>query len=209
MIKIASYQTKEADTIYGEYVEKVAFDVAALIPSLVGAVAGSATSKNIGDKHMAIAINEMKNKGLSNDHYSNISNLLDDLKVVFTPINVIYSVRGQTFDIIGREEMNDEMASAFRKRDGEYYKNLLLNKMNMEMQMAERIFSQRMVQNAINKQANFLTVELANISADGFDKLANYALDYASNDLMKNKSIPFAINLDSLKQEGICCATVQ
>lgn len=202
MIKIASYQTKEADTIYGEYVEKVAFDVATLIPSLVGAVAGSATSKNIGDKHMAIAINEMKNKGLSNDHYSNISNLLDDLKVVFTPINVIYSVRGQTFDIIGREEMNEEMARAFRKRDGEYYKNLLLNKMNMEMQMAERIFSRRMVENAINKQANFLTVALANMDETGLDKMANYAIQSLERVPDGSNSIKFEVNLDSLKNEG-------
>lgn len=200
MIKINNSVVKEADRIYGEFTEKVAMDLSVVLPALVGSLTGGITSKKMADKRVNHGTSGLKMPGrskLEGDYYSDMSRLLSELTVTFTPINVIFNLDGQAFEIISVKEMNDEMIAAHRRRDGEYFTALLVNKMNMELQMAERHFARQMlVAREVNKEAsdNMGFVEV-------IEKTASY--DFLENTLEKlansDQALPLDINLDSIR----------
>lgn len=147
MITIPNYKVSEASAVYGDYgAQKVAFTINVNPADVLGAIAGGYTSNTIYNKKKDQAEQaQQQSQKIENDSYAQIQNLMQNLKIVFTPINVIFSVNGQVFDIIQASEMNPYMKQAFLQKDGDYFRNLLMNKINMELQMAEKAFSQRLL----------------------------------------------------------------
>lgn len=146
MIKIATVQVKEASRVYADFIEKEAFNIpvdpTAILGSLAGGYAASSFRHKYREKKEA---EKQKNNKLENGTYEQIETILRDLKIVFTPINVIYSVKGQVFEIIQVDEMNPYMKQAFMQKDANYFRNLLVNKINMELQLAEQAFAKRLL----------------------------------------------------------------
>lgn len=200
MIEFKSPIVKEADRIYGEFTEKVAVDLSVALPALVGSITGGITSKKLADKRLEEGMGglRMPNRSkLDGDYYADMSRLLEDLTVTFTPINTIFNLDGQVFEIIGIKEMNDEMIKAHRRRDGDYFMKLLVNKMNMELQMAERHFARQMlVARDLHKEAseNKGFVELLEKTAST-DELENLLERVASTD----EAMPLDLTFDSVR----------
>lgn len=198
MLKLANVQIKEGGHVWGDMAEKVAFDVAVEPANILGAVAGGYAATRI-QQNAENKVNQANaaKKTLENDYYGQVNNLLSDLKIVFTPINVVYSVNGQVFEIIKTSEMNSYMRNAFLKKDGEFFKKLLLNKMNMEMQLAEQVFAQRLLmQNGNMKEATFLDnqVHLMKVASEDFEKMASDATKG-----LDGVTLTLPVNFDSLR----------
>lgn len=199
MIQHVEPNVKTASRVWGDFAEKVAFEVdvngANLLGAVVGGYAGNRAYNHIKDKKEQQTI---QNKTIENNHYDNIQNILRDLKVVFTPINVVYSVNGQVFEIIKTSEMSPEMKERFLAKDGDYYGRLLVNKMNMELQLAEQIFARKLLQPQLDgafKQATLVNMQL--------EKLAEQNVDLTVNDSFEKtasaSSIKLSVSLDSLR----------
>jgi hypothetical protein len=147
MITIPNYKISQASSVYGDYgVQKVAFTLNVNPADVMGSIAGGYAATSVYNKKKDAQLEKsMKKQNIENGSYSQIQSLLQNLKIVFTPINVIYSVNGQVFDIVQAMEMNPYMKQAFLKKDADYFRNLLMNKINMELQLAEQAFSQRLL----------------------------------------------------------------
>lgn len=177
MIHLDKIEVKEASRVWGDFIEKIAFEFdvngANVLGSIAGSFAGSRTYNHMKDKRNAKQLTAMENEQkLENDYYDNIQAILRDLKIVFTPINVVYSVNGQVFEIIKSGEMSPEMKDRFISKDGDYFKQLILNKMNMELQLAEQIFARKLLQPHLPegfKEAHFLTALLEKLSSEDYD----------------------------------------
>lgn len=199
MIHLSSVQVKEASRVWGDFEEKVAFEVDVnptnILAAVAGSYAGTRTYQGIKDKREQEALSQ---KRIENDHYKNIQNVLQDLKIVFTPINVIYSVNGQSFEIIKVNEMTAEMKSQFLAKNAEYFKNILVQKMNMELQMAEQVFARRLLApqlSEMHRQAAFTSLLLEKISEETFHSLEKRSLEKTAS--MSN--IPLQVSFDSLR----------
>lgn len=146
MIKIAKVEVKEASRVYGDYVEKRAFELNLNPAAILGSVAGGYAATNVyRNKKEEAAEAEREQRRIENDSYAQVENVLNDLQIVFTPINVIYKVNDQVFEIIQVKEMTPHMRSAFVQKDHDYFKGILMNKINMEVQLAEKAFAQRLL----------------------------------------------------------------
>lgn len=173
MIKISSVQVNDkASRVYGDFVEKTAFNVNVDPAMILGSLAGGYTANAVYNKKKDQYLQEQANQQrIENNSYSQIEALLNNLKIVFTPINVIYSVNGQVFEIISADEMTPHMRQAFIQKDAPYFRDLLMHKINMEIQLAEQAFAQRLLassgytpstakeSNYVSKQAHFLQLE--------------------------------------------------
>ena len=192
MIKISTCKVKEASRVYGDYavMDKKAFNISIDPASVIGSVAGGyAATRYSNNANAKQQEKELSSRKLENNTYSQIQSILRDLKIVFTPINVIYSVNGQVFEIISGEEMNPQMRAAFQKKDANYYRNLLVNKINMEIQLAEQAFAKRLLSaggyNAMNKQSSFTGGQEAFLQLEGSE--VDGMVKKASADLKGNK----------------------
>jgi hypothetical protein len=199
VITLNGIEVKEASRVYGDFVEKKAFEVdmnpANIIGSLAGGYAATRTYQKIEDKALA---KQQASRTIENNHYDNVQNILRDLKIIFTPINVVYSVSGQVFEIIKVNEMTPVMKERFLMKDGEYFKGILINKMNMELQLAEQIFARRLLQPHLPgefKQAHF--------SMQWFDKVSEEIFEQEEHKLMEKaadaQSFSVGVNLDALR----------
>jgi hypothetical protein len=189
MIKISSFLVNDRATrVYADYVEKVAFPIGADAGLIMGSIAAGLTMNHFSRKakEQQQQQNAQPSPSIENGAYTQIENMLRDLKIVFTPISVIYSVNGQVFEIISTEEMNAYMRQAFIQKDANYFRDLLLNKINMETQLAEQAFAQRLLTaNGVGeqqKQANFLEkqeylLKLSEEESDVLVKKASQGLD--------------------------------
>lgn len=197
LITIDKFEFKNASRVYAELTEKVAFQVNVDPATVTGAIAGSyiATKKYQSEKE-----NAEPKPSIENGSYKQVQDLLNNLKIVFTPINVIFSVNGQVFEIIKVNEMSPTMREAFVKKNGEYFKQLLMNKINMELQMAEQVFSQNLLQaNGASqlKEAGYVTQQsqLLGIEEGTFEKVASDM----SEKLAGFDSLGIPLNFDSLR----------
>jgi hypothetical protein len=199
LIIINDFISKEADRVYAELTEKVAFQVNVDPASVTGAIAGS----YMATRHYQNKLderNEQQQPSIEEGSYNQIQDLMSNLKIIFTPINVIYSVNGQVFEIIKINEMSPSMREAFVQKNGEYFKQLLMNKINMELQMAEKVFSQRLLKAngaAQMKEAGYIThqSELLGLDPETFEKVAS-----VTNEQLKDISgIPLPLNFDSIR----------
>jgi hypothetical protein len=163
VISIPKFEVKEASRIYGDIVEKVAFNVSINPADILGAIAGGyvatrAQNNKINEQQQKAFTEMQKAQRIENDGYTQVSDVLSHLKIVFTPINVIYSVNGQVFEIISATEMVPPTKLAFIQKDGAYFRNLLVNKMNTEIQLAQQSFALRLLASQqLDKTAGFIT----------------------------------------------------
>lgn len=197
LITIDKFEIKDASRVYAELTEKVAFQVNVDPATVTGAIAGSyiATKKYQSEKDKA----EPK-PSIENGSYKQVQDLLNNLKIVFTPINVIFSVNGQVFEIIKVNEMSPTMREAFVQKNGEYFKQLLMNKINMELQMAEQVFSQNLLQAngaAQLKEASYVTQQsqLLSVEEESFEKVASDMTEK----LATFDSLEIPLNFDSIR----------
>ncbi|PGQ88196.1 hypothetical protein [Priestia megaterium] len=182
MIKISNFQIKLADRIYGDFAEKVAFNLSIDPAAVLGSIAGGYAANSHYQKSQAKSQDEeLQKRRIENNTYSQVESVMRDLKIVFTPINVIYSVNGQVFEIISTDEMNPYMRNAFQQKDANYFRDLLVNKINMEMQLAEQAFAQRLLaaggHNEQAKEASFISKQdaLVKVAEDHMDEMMKTA----------------------------------
>lgn len=167
MISIANVEIKEAGLVYGSTIEKRAFDVQVNPADVLGAFAGGYVANRVRStldaKHQQQTMAELQQKQrIENDYYGQVSDVLSHLKIVFTPINVIYSVNGQVFEILSATEMLPPTKVAFIQKDGAYFRNLLTNKMNTEIQLAQQAFALQLLANqGVPKTASFIEQQYA------------------------------------------------
>lgn len=199
LVKVNRIAVREASRVYGdltekEFLEKAAFTVDVnplnIAASAVGGYAATRYYDKGQDKKRA---GELAKQTLENDHYANVQNLLRNMKIVFTPINVIYSVDNQVFEIIKADEMSPEMRKAFLNKDGEYYKTLLLKKINMELQLAEQFFARNLIQPQLPEQ-----YKTAFTSMKWFEKIS---FDHVLDSLDAMEKIASAQSIESYKLE--------
>lgn len=93
-------------------------------------------------------LNEQNQKltDLNYNHYQQIENIDKDLKVIFSPVSVAYMLKGTVVDTISVDLMTASMKNAWAHKDSNYFRNLLLNKVYMESQMAEQLFMKHMIE---------------------------------------------------------------
>lgn len=144
-----------------------------LIGALTGALVASRKAKQDIFKHQ---MEQNNNQNINGNYYSQVSNIASGLKVVFTPFGISYLVKSNNRDTnienIETEEMNEEMYGAWQRKDENYFKNLLLNKMHSDIQLVEQHFAKNFIENQehmtnqINKQA----------SDEDFDNISDFEL---------------------------------
>lgn len=153
---------------------KVAFNIPVDPVAVVSAIAGGYTANHVYNKKKGVSMRQQvapqfNAPKIENDEYSRIEDILRDLQITFTPINVVYSVNQQPFEMINVDEMTPQMKKSFLMRDSNFFRNFLVNKMTMEMQLAQQMFAARLLQSQ-EKVASF--VALSRAEKDGFDKVA-------------------------------------
>lgn len=150
-----NYEIRESAT----KIDKTAFDVSINPASLIGAVTGALIAKK---KIQADNLKKQMEGGdssvLQGNYYSQVQNLIANLKIIFTPFGTVYIVRNGvkevTIETIGTDEMNTPMYTAWKSKDVNYFKNLLLNKMYTEIQFVEQQFAKKMIENQMNLQSH-------------------------------------------------------
>lgn len=133
---------------------KVSFDLAAIAPAMLGFATGRDMGRDIGlqegratNKRTEVA--RLNRANLGGDYYEQVNNMADNLNVIFTPISVLYTVPSQgqhvTIDKIEISEMNDIMKQAYMAKDENFFRNLMLNKMRLDVQHVESMFASRLL----------------------------------------------------------------
>jgi len=140
-------------------IDKAAFDVSVNPASLVGALTGALIAKKkVQVDNLKRQMENESSTVLQGNYYSQVQNLIANLKIIFTPFGVVYVVRSGvkeiTIETIGTDEMNTPMYTAWKSKDASYFKNLLLNKMYSEIQFVEQQFAKKMVENQMNLQTH-------------------------------------------------------
>ena len=131
--------------------------------TIVGAVLGagfgaSKAKKNMAKRQQASFANQfVPEDALGTGPYKQIQNMAHNLRVIFTPISVIYVVRDGTaeitLDTVEVSSMTPDMKEAWEAKDHQYFKNLMLNKMYSEVQMVEQAFAKRLLEQHFGIQA--------------------------------------------------------
>ncbi|MDF2841710.1 MAG: hypothetical protein K0R00_136 [Herbinix sp.] len=188
------------------------FRITALPAAILGAIIGGAIAKKQSAK-MALNQNAAQPSATRRqpsgfehkNYYDQMNHLSSNMRVIFTPISAVYVVKDGVRDIpletIEIEEMNEDMYAAWKNKDHQYYKNLLLNKMYSDIRFAEKEFAKRIVENqmdlrkTINKQAfddldfeDLTDVELFHYasSAEDFFEKENSAVDKVAEILIES-----------------------
>jgi len=123
--------------------------------AIFGAIVGGLMAKNNIEKEnekRVLQENVRRNKEMpriDGNYYNQVNSVANNLKVVFTPVSAIYTVNNKnkpfTLDTIETNEMNSDMKMAWKNKNEEYFKNLLMSKMYSEMQIAEQGFTKNFV----------------------------------------------------------------
>lgn len=122
--------------------------------------------RNLYGNAVQKVLNEQNRKlvEMSDDHYKKLDNLSHDLKVIFTPFSVVFMLRGTAVDTISVSTMNSAMKTAWKNKDADYFKNILVNKVYIEAQDAEQMFIKRLIEQdsflrqAINKKSSDVAI---------------------------------------------------
>lgn len=202
MYEIPSLEVKEASRVFGEValLDKKAFDVSIDPANVLGALTGGYVAKRHYDKQVLDQqARQMRRQerqeglGIEDDAFSQMQQLVQHLKIVFTPINVIYSVNNQTFEIIRTEEMTPMMKQAFREKDSAFFRDLLINKMNMELQLVQHALAQ----NVLKQKGGFqqMAQALDALDEDTFEKQASVVKAATAH----VGEITYSLNLDSIR----------
>lgn len=165
------YPDNEVESV----LDKHAFDIHATPGALLGAITGAAIAeKKTREEILRKQIEQDNSEVLRGNYYTQVQNIVDKLKIIFTPFGVVYLVKNGTKEVtietIQTEEMNASMYQAWQAKDYNYYKFLLLNKMLSEIQFVEQEFAKNVIKNQfdmqknINKKASFDDVDTEDLT---------------------------------------------
>lgn len=165
--------------------EKLAFSVPIVAGAVIGGLIGkkqrpwgpSEIDKLIENRNIVgttapayIAPPKKEKPAVAGDYYSQANNLAKHLRVAFTPVSAIYLVKNGTKDVaietIDTNKMDNEMYDAWKNKNQTFFKNMLINKMMMEINIAERMFARQAIQAQNNINNNI-------IKASGINKKAS------------------------------------
>jgi hypothetical protein len=143
-------------------VEKKSFDINLPVPAIVGAITGTAVANKTMKNQLLKQQQERDNTiVLNGDYYTQVNNMAENMKISFTPFSVVYFLKnGPTwaeFEAIPTESMNRDMYVAWQQRDAMYFKQLLLNKIQAEIQFAEQQYAKNIINKhlELGKQASY------------------------------------------------------
>lgn len=137
-----------------EPVYKTAFDMNMAASTLLGYATGNVAGKVVGkataqDKILRDSLRNSEIPSLEGDYYSQIENISSNIKVMFTPLSVVYMLNNKgknvTIDVIETSEMDERMNDAYKEKDAEFFKNLMINKINLDAQNVELIFAKKLL----------------------------------------------------------------
>lgn len=136
-------------------IQKVAFNMSEAAGTLLGYSLGNAAGKAIGKQQgLTQSIKNQDIPSIEGDYYSQVNNIMNNLKIMFTPMSVVYMLRDKgkpvTLDVIETGEMDAKMKTAFDTQNEEFFKKLMLNKIKLEVQRVEQMYASRIL-NANNK----------------------------------------------------------
>lgn len=123
--------------------------------ALVGGVLANNKLRQEENRRLAEKTMENKNRpNIEGNYYKQVENVANNLEVIFTPMSTILAVKNNknlfTLDTIEVDEMNENMKKAWKSKDSNYFKSILLGKMYSEMQIAEEAFARRFIKNHYN-----------------------------------------------------------
>lgn len=153
----------------------------AVLGSALGLTLGYKKGKKDAERKMQEELNRFNNAKpvIDGNYYQQAQHVMNNLGVVFTPFGTVYTIKDKNknvaIDTIEIEEMNKAMKSAWKNRDGEYFKGLMLTKMYSEMQIAEQGFAKKILemQNSNDKTADEIEYEVSEMTdLDRFIKVA-------------------------------------
>lgn len=150
----------ENDTIRkSAVIDKTAFDISLNPASLMGSITGSLIArKKVQSDNLKKLMENENSSVLQGNYYQQVQNLVSHLKIIFTPFGVVFVVRNGikeiTIETIGTDEMNSPMYMAWKQKDAEYFKSVLLNKMHTEIQFVEQEFAKKILENHMGLQAH-------------------------------------------------------
>lgn len=152
-------------------VEKTAMNINVGPATLIGALTGAtiAVNKKKKKSDFATEYNQIRNTApriekpsVINGYYSQVEAIAKNLKVVFTPLSVIYIVKHNLkyipIETINTDAMDNTMYDAWKNKNEDFFKNMLINKMRIEISFAEKMFaknvldSQRTITNHVLKR---------------------------------------------------------
>lgn len=209
MIEFNDFITKEASSAYGEvaHFDKQAFEVNIDPANLIGAMTGGYVAKRHYDRQQdkrqeLERRREMAEpKGLQEQAEPQMRQMIQQLKIVFTPINVVYLVNGTTVEIIRTSEMTPKMKDAFGRKDPDFFRNLLMNKMHMEIQLAQQAMMQSMLaSHGHAKQANMVNLHdtLSHLFEDRLtDEMTRYGERLTEK--LAGEGVDIPVNLEGLR----------
>ena len=119
--------------------------------AVVGALVGGAIAKSqVKKEEQKRILNQRRplnedTPAIEGNYYKQVQNVANNLNVIFTPVSAIYVVKNGkkdfTLDTIETNEMNDDMRLAWKNKDDNYFKSVMMSKMFTEMQIAEQGFA--------------------------------------------------------------------
>ena len=153
----------------------------AVLGSALGLVLGNRKGKKDAERRMQEELNRFNNAKpiIDGNYYQQAQHVMDNLGIVFTPFGTVYTIRNKNknvaIDTIETEEMNKAMKDAWKNKDGEYFRSLMLSKMYSEMQIAEQGFAKKILemQSSNDKTADEIEYEVSEMT--DLDRLVKVA----------------------------------
>lgn len=149
----------------------------------------------------------VKRPSVISGYYSQVEAMAQNLQVVFTPVSVIYLVKHNLkhipIETINTDAMDNVMYEAWKNKNESFFKNMLINKMRVEINFAEKMFakdilnSQAQINNHVLKR-NGKMKKNANTDniLDLFEKTAEIKDIYSSlDDASRNKVAAVLCNM--------------
>lgn len=128
---------------------KIGVTPGAIVGALVG---GTIAKKQVQKQEQQRIMNERAiaskyTPQIEGNYYKQVQNVANNLNVIFTPVSAIYVVKNGkkdfTLDTIETNEMNHDMKTAWKNKDDNYFKSVMMSKIFTEMQIAEQGFTKQ------------------------------------------------------------------
>ena len=141
--------------------EKQAFNMNLASSVLLGYAAGADIGRRY-DKYKQgnLDLKAQDFPNVEGSYYAQIDNIARNLKVLLSPVSVIFTIPNNsssiTLDVIEISEMDDRMKEAFKNKDKEFFKKLFLNNMMLQTTLAEQHNASKLLKNynALNESVN-------------------------------------------------------
>ena len=185
-------------------IDKVAFDINMTPGTMIGSLTGALiANKRMKEDILKKQFNDDATRNLEGNYYTQVQNIVENLKVIFTPFGTVYVVKSKgreiTIETIQTEEMNRDMYAAWQHKDYNYFKNLLINKMHSDIQLVEQNFAKKLlerqmgVKNGImsrfGKQASEEDTDFEDLTMPEFISQVSEARDFYSKQTPQTEKI--------------------